>query len=173
MKTKNIINLVLTSCIFFTCVFSACEKETETPSLDKLEIYVKDADGNETLVDLNAVPAGEQLKIVVTSDADKAAIWYGGDCNVVESSTGGDTTDIWGNPIIASSGSDCYEHWGLLNAVGRDLVPGEEEGVSTWVDEYFYSYNEGTYTMTIILINDGFDGPDYKQHVEDFVITAQ
>jgi len=183
MKTIKWNKLLIAGVVLVSGFLSSCEEETETPVMQDVRFFVRNVEGEDSLV--NVLPAFERFKIVVTAASDKAAIWYGGDCNVVKSSTGGDTTDVWGNPIIDNDGSDCYEHYGLLYAEGEDLSPGEEEGISTWVDDYSYRYKvdtdgassgeliEETYTATIILTNDGFDGPDFKQRVENVSVNVQ
>jgi hypothetical protein len=185
MKTKTIFKSLILLIALCVLIFSACKEETNIPIISDFKIYVKDSKGADSLIDINSVPAAKNLKVVVYTDADHASIWYGGKSNIIKTKKGVDSLDIYGNPVISTKGSDCYEHWGLLYAEGRDLTRGEDNGISTWNDEYVYSYTvnttgatsgtivSNTYKATVIVTNDGFDGPDFKQLVKEFNITVK
>lgn len=183
---KRLINKLIASVflgILIMTFFTSCDKDTMVPTIKDFQIYVNDINGNDSLV--TVIPAFKKIKIVVISDSDKASIWYGGYCNILKTKTGTDSLDIWGNPVIGTAGSDCFQHYGLMYAEGRDLIPGEDEGVLSWVDLYNYQYRvdtigkskgeivDSTFTATVIVTNDGFKGPEFEQAIENYSINVR
>ncbi len=140
----------------------ACQKyDNPVPNLEKFGIYELVDDGTGNMVpgsELSTIPANTTVRIQVFSDADICILW-----------TGDYSYRPWGeNDSVLDSHS--YEHYGQVGAQGYST--GAIEGdVLGWFRDY--SWDAGSYTVTVILTSHAIASSDYEQRIFDFPITVQ
>lgn len=139
----------------------ACEEyETPVPSLEKFGIYEIEEELAAGELSLNSIPANTTVRMQAFTEADICVIWSG-------------EFSYRPYPVGTSDSlldSHAYEHYGQVGAQGHTTgsIKGDDSG---WFLDY--SWEPGSYTVTVVLTNHGTAGPDYQQITEDFSITVQ
>lgn len=146
----------------FTLLATSCLKEdlVPDPSVNSLTIYMLDINGRDSLV--TEVKKGATVKFVVETDAEVCSLWPGGIRTIMKKrGTTVDSLDMFNHPVLVNS--DCFADYGLVGARGY-------KGTQTdggWYISYKYP-NSGTFEMTIVVTNHGYQDPSYKQVIVPF-----
>jgi len=143
-------------------VISCAEYETPAPDLENFTVYELDTDpsGNPIKGDeigLSGIPAGETVRLEVTTSSDIAVFW-----------PGDFSYRPWGTADSLLDSRN-YEHYGQLGAEG--VTTTATDGRTGWFRDYSWP-EAGSYTTTVILTNHGTAGPDFEQRIFDFQVTV-
>lgn len=143
--------------------FVSCLKEdtVQAPSVKEVRMYMADKTGADSLI--TQPKKGKALKFVVVTDADICSVWPAGNREILKKKVaqGGvfaDSLDMFNHPVIKAS--DDYIDYGLVGAKGYKTSQTEEG----WYCSYTYK-NSGTFDLTVVVTNHGYNGPDYQQVV--------
>ncbi len=146
---------------------SSCQKEdsTSAPTISEVKMYMAGKSGKDSLI--TQPVKGKAVKFVVMTDADICSVWPGGSREVIKkkvSLDGGktyaDSTDMFNHPVLKVS--DCYIDYGLVNAKGLKT----SQTANGWYCSYTYK-TSGTFSLTVVASNHGYDGPEFHQIVVD------
>jgi len=161
---KKIIYLIILELAVMVFFVSCLEEDiVRNPVINDIMMYEETEDGD---VLINEIIAGQKIKIVVNSDADVITIWPGGIRNIMKKvNSSADSTDILGNPVLIAS--DHFSDYGLTKATGLATTLSE----IGWYASYTYP-DEGTFTLTVVATNHGYDGPDYRREVKEFSVSV-
>ncbi len=147
-------------------LFVACLKEDiPSPTVNGITFYLLNEDNK--YVEVPTPMAGTRYAIGVDSEADIVSVWPGGIRQTIKNVAGADSTDINGNVVLKTS--DHYIDYGLLNARGLTTSLHDEIG---WNAAYKYSA-PGTYKITIVATNHGYDSNSYDQRIFEFDVKIQ
>lgn len=161
-KLNNIFYLMFAlSFLFVSCL----KEEIPSPTVNGITFYLLNEDNK--YVEVPAPVAGIRYAIGVDSEADIVSVWPGGIRQTIKNVAGADSTDINGNVVLKTS--DHYIDYGLLNARGLTTSLHDEIG---WNAAYKYSA-PGTYKITIVATNHGYDSNSYDQRIFEFDVTIQ
>lgn len=150
-----------------TATFTSCLKgDIPAPDVASVKFYL--VDENNQYQEVTNPQSGVKYTVAVESNADMITIWPGGERETMKKAgTAVDSTDINGNVVLAKSNH--YGDWGLLRARGLKTNLNEEIGWST-----LYKYPEsGTFTLTVIATNHGYDSNDYDQRIFPFEVKIE
>jgi hypothetical protein len=145
----------------------SCQKEDSgsVPTVGEVKLYMTAKDGKDSLV--TQPVKGKVVKFAVVTDADICSVWPGGSREVMKkkkSLDGGvtyaDSTDMFNHPVLKVS--DNYTDYGLVNAKGLKT----SQTAVGWYCSYTYK-TSGTFRLTVVVSNHGYDGPEYQQVVVD------
>ena len=145
--------------------FISCLKEDSisAPGVNEVKMYMTDKSGKDSLI--TQPTKGKAMRFVVITEADICSVWPGGDRQIVKkkiSLDGGltytDSTDMFNHPILKVS--DLYTDYGLVGAKGLKTAQNAEG----WYCTYTYK-TAGTFDLSIVVTNHGYNGPDYSQVV--------
>lgn len=151
--------------IFVSLSFVSClnEDNVQAPTVTEVQMYMAGKDGKDSLI--TQPIKGKAVKFVVITKADICSVWPGGNRDVLKkkkSLDGGvtfpDSLDMFNHPILKVS--DSFADYGLIGAKGLKT----SQIVGGWYCTYTYK-NSGTYDLTIVVTNHGYDGPEYQQVV--------
>ncbi len=153
--------------LLFSVVFVSCLKEDiPTPKVNGVKFYILNEKSKYEEV-TNPV-SGVRYTVAVDSDADIIVFWPGSEREVmkmVDNVT--DSIDINGNQVLTKS--NYYSDYGLLRAKGIKTSLNEEIGWNA-----LYTYPEsGTFTMTVVATNHGYDSYEFDQRTFPFDITIE
>jgi len=163
---KKIIYLI-TLGIFLSLSFAACLKEdtVQAPTVKEVKMYMVAKDGKDSLI--TQPIKGKAMKFVVITDADICSVWPGGNREVLKkkvSTDGGvsypDSLDMFSHPVLKVS--DAFLDYGLVGAKGLKTAQNAEG----WTCSYTYK-NSGSFDLSIVVTNHGYNGPDFQQVVVD------
>jgi hypothetical protein len=153
---------IVVSLLFVSCLD---EDNIQAPTVSEVKMYMVAKDGSDSLI--TQPIKGKAMKFVVITKADICSVWPGGSREIVKkkkSLDGGvtfpDSIDMFNHPVLKAS--DLYTDYGLVGAKG--LKTTQLEG--GWYCTYTYK-NSGTYDLSIVVTNHGYDGPEYQQVVVD------
>lgn len=155
---KNIKHLLVLA-IAFPFFLASCLKEDNlpAPSVNSVKMYMTGIDGKDSLI--SEAKKGKSLKFVVETNAEMCTIWPGGIRTIMKKKgTAIDSLDMYNHPVLIKS--DCHIDYGLVGARGF-------KGTQTdggWYVSYSYP-NAGSFDLTVIVTNHGYDGPEYNQVV--------
>lgn len=161
------INMILIFAIVVAMIAPSCLKEdiVSDPTIQEVQLYMTDVNGKDSLI--TEVFAGEEIKIVVVTDADIVSLWPGDVRQIMKKhDNSADSIDEVGNPVLIKS--NLYEDYGLVMAQGlkTSLI---EQG---WYANYTYS-NPGDFNLTIIATNHGYDSYDLHRSIGNVVINVK
>ena len=163
MKQYRIIALLL----LLTTVFVSCLKEEiEAPVVHSVKFYTLNQ--NKEYEEVTNPQKGVTYSIAVESNADVVVIWPGGERQVmkmIDNVT--DSIDINGNQVLIKS--NYYSDYGLLHAQGLKTNLNSTIG---WAALYKYP-TAGTFNLTVIATNHGYDSADFDQRVFPFEVTIE
>jgi hypothetical protein len=151
--------------VLLSLTLASCLKEdiVEAPALSEVKMYMTDKDGLDSLI--TQPTKGKVLKIEVITDADICSVWPGGKREILKKkvsidggATYADSLDMFNHPVLKVS--DDYVDYGLVGA--RGLTTSQTAG--GWYCSYTYS-TVGTFDLTIVVTNHGYDGPEFQQVV--------
>lgn len=140
-------------------LFSSCLKEDNVSELviKDVKLFMKDVRQQDSLV--TTVTKGNEVKIVVYTDADMVSVWPGGIREVMKKTNGlADSIDMFNHPVLVVS--DSYSDYGLVKARGLNTTV-QNDG---WYVSYVYP-NAGQFDLIMVAGNHGYDGPHVKQLV--------
>lgn len=162
-KFKNLIIILL----LFSATFTSCLKgDIPSPEVNGVKFYL--VDENNKYQEVTNPKSGIKYTIGVDSNADIIVIWPGGERETYKKAgTAIDSTDINGNVVLKKSNH--YSDWGLLRAQGLKTNLNEEIG---WAALYSYP-KPGTYNLTVIGTNHGYDSNDYDQQIFPFEVKIE
>ncbi len=153
--------------MFISLSFVSCLKEDtiQAPTVSEVQMYMTAKNGKDSLV---TIPTkGKLVKFVVLTKADICSVWPGGFREVMKkkkSLDGGlsypDSIDMFNHPVLKSS--DLYSDYGLVGAKGLKTT----QTTGGWYCTYTYK-NAGTFDLSIVVTNHGYNGPEYQQEVID------
>ncbi len=149
--------LALTVPIFFT----SCLKEdnTKAPVVTDIKMFMTDQLGKDSLI--TEIFKGKKIKIVVYTNADLVAIWPSAIRTIMKKKNStADSIDMFNHPVLVVS--DYYSDYGLVKAKGLSTT--QLEG--GWYAYYTYPAT-GSFDLTIVATNHGYDGPDLKRIIKD------
>lgn len=160
---RNIsVALLLLSVAFVSCL----KEEIPAPTVEGVKFYTLNE--NKEYDEVPNPKSGVTYTVAVKSTADIIVIWPGGERNTMKKAgTAIDSTDINGNVVLAKS--NYYSDYGLLRAKGMKTNLNEELG---WAALYKYP-EAGTFELTVIATNHGYDSADYDQQVFTFPIAIE
>ena len=167
---KNIGKLLI---LLITPLLLACmEDDIEAPNAE-LGIFTLDANGDE--VPVTTAKVGETVIFKSQSFTDYAVVWPGDRGAVVKTTSGADSTDIFGNPLYVFSHN--YEDYGLdvggkeRKAKGFNMTE-DEKNPGTKSTTYSYKA-PGTYIVTLVVGNYGrYEvGVDYTEETSEITIV--
>lgn len=155
--------IILALLVSFSMVSCLKEDIVEKPSITGFEMYMVGKDGKDSLI--TQPIKGKAMKFVVRTKADICTVWPGGTRDILKkkkSTDGGvtyaDSLDMFNHPVLKAS--DCHIDYGLVGAKG--LKTSQTDG--GWYCSYTYK-NSGTFDLSIVVTNHGYNGPDYEQVV--------
>lgn len=162
-KFKNItLALVFLSVAFVSCL----KEEIGSPVVEGVKFYT--IDENNKYQEVTNPQSGTTYTVAVDSEADIIVIWPGGERETMKKAgTVADSTDINGNVVLAKS--NYYSDYGLLRAKGLKTNLNKEIG---WAALYKYP-QAGTFNLTVIATNHGYDSSDYDQRVFPFEVNIE
>jgi len=163
---KNIARIIIIIGLAFPIFFISCLEEdiVENPVINDVRMYRETAEGD---VLLTEIVAKQKIKILVDTNADIITIWPGGIRNIMKKANStADSTDMFGNPVLIAS--DHFSDYGLTKASGLKTTLSD----AGWYATYTYP-NAGTYTLTVVATNHGYDGPDFRREVKEFNVTVK
>ena len=163
---KQYRNLII-GLLVVAATFTSCLKgEIPSPKVNSVKFYL--IDENNKYQEVTNPQSGVRYTIGVDSNADIIVIWPGGERETMKKAgTATDSTDINGNVVLKKSNH--YSDWGLLRAQGLKTNLNEEIG---WAALYSYP-QAGTFTLTVIGTNHGYDSNDYDQQVFPFEVKIE
>lgn len=164
MKQFRNITMVL---LLFSAVFVSCLKdEIGAPVVEGVTFYTLNE--NNKYEEVINPKSGTTYTVAVASTADIVVIWPGGErATMKKYGTATDSTDINGNVVLEKS--NYYSDYGLLRAQGLKTNLNSEIGWAT-----LYKYPEsGTFPLTVIATNHGYDSADYDQRVFPFEVKIE
>lgn len=153
--------------MFASLSLVSCQKEDNLsePTVSEVQMYTSGKDGKDSLI--TQPTKGKSFKFMVVTDADICSIWPGASREIVKkkkSLDGGityaDSTDMFNHPVLKVS--DDYTDYGLVNAKGLKT----SQTAHGWYCSYTYK-TTGTFSLTVVVSNHGYDGPEYQQVVVD------
>ncbi len=160
---------VLLVLMAFACMLTSCLKDDDVgpPKVSEVLFFMEDVNGEDSLV--TEFGKGEEVKILIKTQADLCAIWPG-DVHTVMKKTvsdelgekGADSTDMYGHPVLAQSND--YNDYGLVGARGLKTTLSERGG---WYTRYTYP-NSGSFELVIVATNHSYDGGNYQRSVFDY-----
>jgi len=151
--------------MFVSLSFVSCLKEDNisAPTVSEVQMYMTAKNGKDSLV--TTPTKGKPVKFVVLTKADVCSVWPGGFRDVMKkkkSLDGGltypDSIDMFNHPVLKAS--DLYIDYGLVGAKGLKT----SQMAGGWYCTYTYK-TAGTFDLTIVVTNHGYNGPDYQQVV--------
>lgn len=147
--------------------FMSCLKENiPAPTVDSVKFYTINED--KEYEEVTSPKAGVTYTVAVDSNADIIVIWPGGErVTMKKVGTETDSIDINGNQVLQKSNH--YSDYGLLRAQGMKTNLNAQIG---WSALYKYP-NSGTFTLTVIATNHGYDSFDFDQRVFPFEVTLE
>ena len=143
--------------LFIAFSMSSCLKEdsTSNPTMKSLKMYMVDKSGKDSLV--TQVKSGKSVKFVVETTADICSVWPGGIRSIMKmKNSTADSLDMYNHPVLNSS--DCYIDYGLVGAKGFKTT----QNSTGWYCSYTYK-TAGSFDVTIVLTNNGYQSANYKQ----------
>ena len=161
---KKIIYFIMLG-MFVSLSFVSClnEDNIQSPTVSEVQMYMVAKDGKDSLI--TQPIKGKAMKFVVITKADICSVWPAGFRDVLKkkkSLDGGitfpDSIDMFNHPILKAS--DFYTDYGLIGAKG--VKTSQIEG--GWYCTYTYK-TAGSFDLTIVVTNHGYDGPEYQQVV--------
>lgn len=161
---KKIIYFIILG-MFVSLSFVSCLKEDniQAPTVSEVKMYMTGKDGKDSLI--TQPIKGKSMKFVVVTKADICSVWPGGSREVLKkkkSLDGGvsfpDSIDAFNHPVLKVS--DNYSDYGLVGAKGLKT----SQTAGGWYCTYTYK-TAGTFDLTIVLTNHGYNGPEYQQVV--------
>jgi hypothetical protein len=161
---KKYRNLILVLLVMAASLSSCLKGEIPAPTVAGVKFYL--IDENNQYQEVTNPQSGVKYTIGVDSNADIVVIWPGGERETMKKAgTAVDSTDINGNVVLKKSNH--YSDWGLLRARGLKTSLNNEIGWST-----LYQYPEsGSFTLTVIATNHGYDSNDYDQRIFPFDVS--
>jgi hypothetical protein len=138
---------------------SSCLKEdfVPDPSVKSLTMYMLDVNQRDSLV--TEISKGITVKFVIETEAEVCSVWPGGVRKIMKKKgTTIDSLDMFQHPVLVNS--DCYIDYGLVGARGYKGTQTDEG----WYVSYKYPQS-GSFDLTIVLTNHGYQNPDYTQVV--------
>ena len=164
---KYIFALIIITPVF---IMSCSKEEIKKPGVYDVEMYMNNSEEKDSLI--TNIYAGEEIKIVVETDADVISIWPGG-VRTVEKKTNStvDSLDWNGSPVLIES--DCYSDYGLVGANGykTSLMEEEDTDVARWYTYYTYP-SSGEYTLTVVATNYGYDSFGLIRTISEITVTV-
>jgi hypothetical protein len=153
--------------LFLSVAFVSCLKEDfPSPEVKGVKLYTLDSENK--YQEVTNPKKGVIYTVAVESNADIIVIWPGGERQTMKKKgTAIDSTDINGNVVLAKS--NYYSDYGLLRAQGLKTNLNEKIG---WAALYKYP-EAGTFTLTVIATNHGYDSADYDQRVFNFDVNIE
>lgn len=151
--------------MFASLSLVSCLKEdsVDTPTVNEVKMYMTDKSGKDSLI--TQPTKGKPMRFVVITRADICSVWPGGDRQIIKkkvSLDGGvtyaDSIDMFSHPVLKVS--DLYLDYGLVGAKGLKTAQNAEG----WYCTYTYK-TAGTFDLSIVVTNHGYNGPDYSQVV--------
>ncbi len=155
MMKKIIYTVALGLSIVFS--MSSCLKEdnVSAPKMKSLTMYMADIKGKDSVV-TNPVH-GKAVTFVVETTADICSVWPGGVRSIMKmKNSTADSLDMYNHPVLNSS--DCYVDYGLVGAKGFKTT----QNSTGWYCSYTYK-TAGTFDLTIVLTNNGYQSANFKQ----------
>jgi len=149
--------LVLTVPLFLT----SCLKEdnTKDPVVTDVKMFMTDQLGKDSLI--TEIFKGKKIKIVVYTNADLVAIWPGAVRTIMKKiNSTVDSIDMYNHPVLVTS--NYYSDYGLVKAQGLSTT----QLSGGWYAYYTYPA-AGSFDLTIVATNHGYDGPDLKRIIKD------
>ncbi len=160
---RNItVALLLLSAAFVSCL----KEEIGAPVVEGVKFYTLNE--NNKYEEVTNPKSGVTYTIGVASSADIVVIWPGGERQTMKKyGTATDSTDINGNVVLAKS--NYYSDYGLLRAKGLKTNLNDEIG---WAALYKYP-QAGTFDLTVVATNHGYDSYDYDQRVFPYQVNIE
>lgn len=160
---KNItLVLLLLSVVFVSCL----KEEIGAPVVEGVTFYTLNE--NNKYEEVANPKSGVTYTVGVASSADIIVIWPGGERSTMKKSGSAvDSTDINGNVVLAKS--NYYSDYGLLRAKGLKTNLNDQIG---WAALYKYPAS-GTFDLTVIATNHGYDSSDYDQRSFPFEVKIE
>lgn len=140
-----------------TLFLPSCLKEDNVsdPVVSGTEMYMTDVNGKDSLI--TEIFNGENIKIVVYTDANMVSVWPGGIRTIMKKKNSTvDSIDMFDHPVLVTS--NCFSDYGLVGA--RGLTTTVTEG--GWYAFYTYP-TAGEFDLTVVATNHGYDGPDLRR----------
>ena len=154
--------LLLISVAFVSCL----KEEIGAPAVNGVKFYTLNA--NNQYEEVTNPKKGVTYSVAVDSNADIVVIWPGGErITMKKKGTAIDSTDINGNTVLSKS--NYYTDYGLLHAQGLKTNLNSTIG---WATLYKYP-TAGTFDLTVIATNHGYDSADYDQQVFSFQVKIE
>lgn len=153
--------------MFVSLSLVSCLKEDNisAPTVSEVQMYMSGKDGKDSLI--TQPTKGKAFKFVVITKADICSVWPGGNREILKkkkSLDGGvtypDSIDAFNHPVLKVS--DNYMDYGLVGAKGLKT----SQTVGGWYCTYTYK-TAGTFDLSIVVTNHGYNGPEYQQVVVD------
>ncbi len=151
--------------MFVSLSLVSCLKEdtVSAPTVNEVQMYMTAKNGKDSLV--TQATKGKPVKFVVLTKADVCSVWPAGDRQIMKkkkSLDGGvtfpDSIDAYNHPVMKVS--DSYIDYGLVGAKGLKT----SQMAGGWYCTYTYK-TVGTYDLTVVVTNHGYEGPDSQQVV--------
>ena len=168
---------ILTILILLIIAVMACQKETSKPAIYDISFSMKDSNGVDSVITEGV--AGDLLKITVKTDASMCIIWPSGIRDTLRSAVNGeiDSVDIKGIVMRRCDDYNVYQQQQLTGTYGHvmQLLPDMSGFSVDYIDEETEDpgyLNPGTYTVTAVATNDGYDG-GYKRAVTNKTIIIR
>ena len=160
---RNIIMVLL----LLSAAFVSCLKEDfPAPEVNGVKFYTLDE--NNVYQEVTNPKSGVTYTMAVESTADIIVIWPGGERQTMKmEGTATDSIDINGNVVLAKS--NFFSDYGLLRAKGLKTNLNKEIG---WAALYKYP-ESGTFMLTVIATNHGYDSAEYDQRNFPFEVTLE
>jgi hypothetical protein len=160
---RNIIMILL----LLSAAFVSCLKEDfPAPEVNGVKFYTLDE--NNVYQEVTNPKSGVTYTVAIESTADIIVIWPGGERQTMKKAgTAVDSTDINGNVVLAKS--NFFSDYGLLRAKGLKTNLNSEIG---WAALYKYP-EPGTYSLTVVATNHGYDSSDYDQQYFPFEVSIE
>lgn len=173
MKKIKILAIIL----LLIVVVMACQKETSKPEIYDISFSMKDSNGVDSLITEGV--AGEVLKITVKTDASICVIWPAGIRDTLKSEVNPDVDSVDTHGIVMRRCDDysVYKQQQLTGTYGHvmQLLPDMSGFSFDYIDEETEDpgyLKPGTYTVTAMATNDGYDG-GYKRTVASKTIIIR
>lgn len=164
MKQFRNISMVL---LLFATVFVSCLKdEIPAPTVKGVKFYILNEKSK--YEEVTNPRSGVNYAVAVESNADIIVLWPGAERIVMKMADNvTDSIDINGNQVLVKS--NYYSDYGLLRAQGLKTALNDEIGWNA-----LYKYPEpGTFVMTVVATNHGYDSADYDQRTFKFEIKIE
>ncbi len=163
---KKILFLLILGVSLSLSLISCLKEDTvPAPTVNEVKLYMTDKSGKDSLI---TIPTkGKAVKFVISTSADICSVWPSGNRTVMKkkiSMDGGltyaDSIDMFNHPVL--SASDAYTDYGLIGAKGLKTA----QTAGGWYCSYTYK-TAGAFTLSVVVTNHGYSGPDYNQVVVD------